>query len=302
MALADSRNDIIDAALEIIGAKAADESAQAADVSIAEKFLNRMVKRLQATGAHLWTRNEATLFISAGVISYQIGGTANATENFGETTTTADLTAGETTIPVDSITDIIIGDELGVRLDDGTINFSPVVSIGVSDVVITTGLVSASTSGKRVYFYTTRIEKALRIPDARRKNSGQEIAMIQMGRIDYLDLPNKESQGTPVQYYYDPKQNTGTLFLWPSPAVDETLVTFTYYKPLDIFDNANDQAEFPDEWIEALIFGLADRLFYPFSQPKPQGFREDAYQAINDALDWDQGDASMFLAYSESRQ
>lgn len=301
MALANTRNDIIDGALETIGVKEAEESAQAADVLTAKNWLNRMVKRLQSSGAHLWTRNSATLFISTGVAEYEIGGTADATESFSETTTTSALTTGATTIPVDDVTGILVDDQLGVRLDSGDIAFSAVTAVGASSADITTALTGDAASGNTVYFYTTRLGKALRIPDARRKQSGQEIEMIQLGREDYLDLPNKDAQGTPVQFYYDPKQNIGKLFLWPTPASTETLITFTYYKPLDVFDDSADRAEFPDEWSEALVMGLADRLFNIFAQPKPPGFREDAYQAINDALDWDQGDASMFLAYTENR-
>tara|TARA_R110000772_G_scaffold90767_1_gene187035 strand:- start:1470 stop:2378 length:909 start_codon:yes stop_codon:yes gene_type:complete len=301
MALADTRNDIIDGALEAIGVKAADEDSNDADVATAAKWLDRMVKRLQSTGAHLWTRNSATLFISAGVFEYQIGGTADATETYSESTTNVAAVALDKKIFVTSSSGVLEGDQFGVRLDDGTINFSAVTQVAATFVVVTTGLVSAAASGNVCYFYTTRLEKALRIPDARRKLSGQEISMIEMGRIDYLNLPNKDNQGTPVQYYYDPKQDTGDMFLWPSPAADETLITFSYYKPLDVFSDADDAAEFPDEWIEALIMGLADRLFPIFAQPKPPGFREDAYQAITDALDWDQGDASIYLAPSKTR-
>jgi len=301
MALADTRNDIIDGALEVIGVKAADESANDDDVLTAKNFLNRMVKRLQSTGAHLWNRNSATLFISTAVLKYQIGGTADATEDFLQTTTNVAAVAGDKKIFVASSASVLVGDQFGVRLDDGTINFSTVNQTATTFVVVETGLVSAATSGNVCYFYTTRIGKALRIPDARRKQTDQEIQMIPMGRQDYLDLPNKDNQGTPVQFYYDPKQNTGDLFLWPSPAKDETLITFTYYKPLEVFDDSDDQAEFPDEWIEALVFNLALRLAPVFSQPITPELRELASQSANDAIDWDQGDASMFLAHSETR-
>lgn len=301
MALADSRNDIIDGALETIGVKAADESAQDDDVDVAAKWLDRMVKRLQATGAHLWNRNEATLFISTAVKEYQIGGTADATEDFNQSTTNIAAVAGDKKIFVTDTSLVSVADQFGVRLDDGTINFSTVNQVATTFVVVETGLVSAAASGNICYFYTTRIGKALRIPDARRKQTDQEIQMIQMGRNDYLDLPNKDNQGTPVQFYYDPKQNTGDLFLWPSPAKDETLINFTYYKPLRVFDDSDDQAEFPDEWIEALVLNLAKRLFPVFSQPMPPGFKDEADQAAADALDWDQGDASMFMAPSETR-
>lgn len=301
MALADTRNDIIEGALQLIGVKAAEEPIQAADSDLAAKFLNRMVKRLQSTGAHLWTRNEATLFISTAVLKYQIGGTADATEEFNQTTTNVAAVALDKKIFLTNTSGVLGGDQLGVRLDDGTIDFSTVNQVATTFVVVETGLVSAAASGNVTYFYTTRIGKALRIPDARRKQSGQEIQMIQMGRVDYLDLPNKDNQGTPVQFYYDPKTNTGDLFLWPAPASTETLINFTYYKPLDIFDTSDDEADFPDEWVEALIYNLAVRCAPAFSQPVPPEVRDIAISSAMDALDWDQGDSSMYLAPSETR-
>jgi len=301
MALADSRNEIIDGALETIGVKAADESAQASDTLTAKKFLNRMVKRLQSTGSHLWTENLATLFISTGVREYTIGSTADATESFSQTTTNVAAVTGANKVFLTSTTGILEGEQLGVRLDDGAINFSTVIQVAATFVTFEDVLVSDAASGNVVYFYTTRIGKALRIPDARRKQSGQEIQMIQLGRMDYLDLPNKDNQGTPVQFYYQPRQDTGDLFLWPAPASTETLINFTYYKPLDVFDDSDDQAEFPDEWIEALVLNLAVRLAPVFSQPIPPELRENAIQSANDALDWDQGDASVYFAYSETR-
>ena len=64
--------------------------------------------------------------------------------------------------------------------------------------------------------------------------------MIQMARIDYLNLPNKDNQGTPVQFWYDPdKKDSGLLRLWPTPSSNNTLINFTYYKPLEVFTDAN---------------------------------------------------------------
>lgn len=297
-----SRNDIIDGALETCGVKAADESSTAADVLTAKKFLNRMVKRLQATGAHLFSENLATLFLSTGQRKYQIGGDANATEEFSETTTNVAAVAGTNKVFLTSTDGILVDDQLGVRLDDGVIRFSSVIQVATLFVTFEDDLIGEAASGNVVYFYTTRLGKALRIPDARRSLIDQEIQMIQLGRIDYLNLPNKENQGTPVQFYYDPNtQTTGDLFLWPAPASTNTIINFTYYKPLEVFTDADDTAEFPDEWIEALVLNLALRLFTVFAQPMPPGFEARANAAAADALDWDQDDASMYLTPSKVR-
>jgi len=299
MAIEKTRNDIIGGALEEIGVKAADESAQADDVQVAAKWLDWMVKAWQATGAHLWTRTDATLFLVTGQAKYVIGSTADATETFTETTTTSALVTGNTVIPIANSTGLAVNDFLAVKLDDGTLTFSVVTSI--SPVTITDGLASDAASGSAVFFYRTKLGKALKIPDARRRQSSQDIEMVQLGRIDYLNLPNKEQQGTPVQFYYDPKINTGDLFLWPTPQTTDTIIKFTFYKPIDIFDTSNDEADFPNEWLLALTYNLAVILAAKFSQPLQDSTAVLALKFYQDALDWDQGDASIFFAYGEGR-
>lgn len=299
MAIERTRNDIINGALELIGVKAADESAQSDDVQSSAAALDWMVKSWQATGAHLWTRTDATLFLVTGQAKYVIGSTADATETFTETTTTSALVTNDTVIPITSSTGLAVNDFLAVKLDDGTLTFSVVTSI--APVTITDGLASNAASGNTVFFYRTKIGKALKIPDARRRQSAQDIEMVQLGRIDYLNLPDKEQQGTPVQFYYDPKISTGDMFLWPTPQTTDTIIKFTFYKPIDIFDTSSDEADFPNEWIEALVYNLAVRVASRFSQPLPQEVAVLALKLYNDALDWDQGDASIFFAYGEGR-
>jgi len=299
MAIEKTRNDIINGALELIGVKAADESAQADDVQVSAVALDWMVKSWQATGAHLWTRTDATLFLVTGQAKYVIGSTADATETFTETTTTSALSGGTTVIPIANSTGLAINDFLAVKLDDGTLTFSVVTSI--SPVTITDGLASDAASGNAVFFYRTKLGKTLKIPDARRRQSSQDIEMVQLGRIDYLNLPDKEQQGTPVQFYYDPKINTGDLFLWPTPQTTDTIIKFTFYKPIDVFDTSDDEADFPNEWLEALVYNLAVRVASRFSQPLPNEVAVLALKLYQDSLDWDQGDASIFFAYGEGR-
>ena len=301
MAIEKTRNDIINGALELIGVKAADEGAEADDVKSAATALDWMVKSWQATGAHLWTRTEATLFLVTGQAKYVIGSTADATEVFSETTTSSAVLANIKVIPLTSTTGISEGDFLGVKLDDGGLTFSPVTRVTATSVTLTTGIASDAASGNQVFFYTTKVGKALRIPDARRRQSSQDIEMVQLGRIDYLNLPSKEQQGTPVQFYYDPKINTGDMFIWPTPQNTDILIKFTYYKPIDIFDTSDDEADFPNEWLEALVYNLAVRVAPRFSQPVTPEIAVLALKLYQDSLDWDQGDASIFFAYGEGR-
>ena len=298
-----SRNDIIESALTIIGAQAAGESASSEDISLSAKALNSIVDSWSGTGAHLWVRNSATLFLQPAQIKYILGSTIdNATEVFTETTLSTASAQGDTTPTLTSSTGLKVGDNLGIKLDDGTV-FWTIVECN-DPVTICDGLPSAAASGNTVYFYTTDLTKPLRIPDSRRvQGTGttlSEIEMVQLGRIDYLNLPNKNASGTPVQFYYDPKRAVGELFIWPAPTINDTILNFTYYKSINDFDVAEDIADFPNEWIRALDHQLAidmsPRLMGREAGPKTQ-LRAQKY--LDDALDWDSGDAPVFFQYSE---
>lgn len=301
MTLARTRNDIITSAMELIGAKAADESLAAADVQTASKALDKLVKKLQSKGAHLWSERTFTLFLQPAQIEYQFGGTNTdeATESFTETTLSADAAAAATTVSLTSSTGLLAGDRIGIKLDDGTLHWTTIKNL--SALSLTTAMPSLATSGNAVYFYTTKIGKILRIPDARRVQSSNQIEMVQMGRIDYLNLPNKTTSGTPVQFYYQPLIDTGKLFIWPAPTSTDTYLDCTGYFPLDVFDDSADAPDFPDEWLEALEYNLAVRLAPRFGQPLSPEVAFIAESSLQDVLDWDQGDASVFIQAGRGR-
>ena len=94
-------------------------------------------------------------------------------------------------------------------------------------------------------------------------SSNVDIPMRIITKDEYLRLGNKTIKGQPIQIYYDPQRDSGTLYVFP-PA-DQTSVTYkqirlTYQKPFEDFDIATDTPDFPQEWYEALKYGLATRL------------------------------------------
>ena len=91
------------------------------------------------------------------------------------------------------------------------------------------------------------------------------------------------------------------LIAWPAPTSVDTLIRGTYYRPLDVFDDAADSPDFPDEWIEALKYHLAVRMAPRFGQPVPTEVAVLAIRLYEDALEWDQGDASIFFQYGFGR-
>lgn len=112
---------------------------------------------------------------------------------------------------------------------------------------------------------TINIGKPLRIIQAflRNTSSNVDTPMRLITRDEYWRLGNKTSTGLPVQLYYDPQRATGTVYLYPTPdstAASSYQVHFVYHRPYEDFDSSTNEPDFPQEWFEALAYGLAARL------------------------------------------
>jgi len=106
--------------------------------------------------------------------------------------------------------------------------------------------------------FTTR---PLRILDMQFSQTSGDIPMIEMSRQEYYELSLKSSAGTPTNFYYDPQLTTGTLFVWPvlGSGVSGSF-KFTYARSVEDFDTSTDDPDFPQEWLLALVYGLAELL------------------------------------------
>ena len=231
--------------------------------------LNLMIKTNQMK-LGLWRYREARLFLEDGIAQYALSGAKFADEDeIGETTLDADEASGQTVLSVTATTDstkhtdvvMANSDVIGVVQDDDTIHWSTISSFSAGDTVtLAAGTTAAASSGNKVYWYTTAAPRPLKIISARRDNSGDEIEMFQLAREDYFNLPNKTSTGTPVQYFYDPQQATGVLYLWPEPDTVDDVIRITYLDELEIISANTDTSNFPEEWMEYLVYGLAVRI------------------------------------------
>lgn len=106
--------------------------------------------------------------------------------------------------------------------------------------------------------------KPLRITSVRRRQNGIDTPLNEMAHDTYFDQPNKTlSPSTPVSFYYDPQAYTGTLYLWPAPAASViSLYTmhYTYLRRMDDMVASNDDLDMPQEWLQPMIWALADDL------------------------------------------
>jgi len=122
---------------------------------------------------------------------------------------------------------------------------------------------------------TINIPKPLRVIQIWNTNISGNIdtPMRVLTKQEYNTLGNKQSSGIPIQGYYNPQRDYGILSLFPVPdtnAASNYHVTIVYQRPFEDFDSASDNPDFPQEWIEALKYGLAVRLAPEYGLPLEQ--------------------------------
>lgn len=267
-----TRNTIINDALVLCGVIEAGASPLASATAGAARQLNRMLKSWMADGIQLWRQDECVLHLAAGTASYSIGtGGSHATTDADavKTELASAGSASDTSLTVDSISGISNGDNIGIVLDDGTIDWTTVNGApSGTTVVITDGLSSAAAVDNHVYAYTSKIDRPLRMFNPRRRGAdGNDVPITMISRQEYFDLPNKTNQGPPVQCYYDPQLTTGTLYAWQTPDSADDRLFFTCHIPLNDFDSSSDNPDVPVEWLDAMVWGLADRLIPAYGVP-----------------------------------
>jgi hypothetical protein len=119
---------------------------------------------------------------------------------------------------------------------------------------------------------TVDIPKPLKVLQAYNHNitSHVDVPMRIITKQEYNMLGNKTSSGNPIQIYYDPQRTYGILNVFPVPSTTEqsanTLIIH-YQRPFEDFDASTDEPDFPQEWYDAVTYGLATRLAPEYGIP-----------------------------------
>jgi hypothetical protein len=113
--------------------------------------------------------------------------------------------------------------------------------------------------------YPIHLLQAIRL-DA---NASTRIDMDIIANSNFNRLPSNSS-GVPIQINYQPKMNMGVVQLWPTPdsySATNVTIQLTYLRPLEYFSASTDTADFPEEWVSAIIYNLAVRLAPEYGIP-----------------------------------
>ena len=300
-----TRNDIINQSLKIAGILAVGQVASAEDFSDASLRLNLMTKAWMGQGIHLWRYTEAVLFLSADTQSYSLNSSSgdHATTAHIETALDGDHAGGVTALTVDSTTGMTTGDYLGIELADGTRQWTTLTVVSGTALTAGAALTSAASDNAVIYTYTTRAPRPLRIRNARlQQHDSSEIPLDLLSRQEYFDQPSKDSSGRVTSLYYDPQLATSKVKVWPTSDNVNDFIRYTFERTIEDFDSATDNPDFPIEWGEAIIYGLASRLSeYSCPAERRAEIRGQAEMSLSRAMSFDQEDTSVFFKPSRNR-
>lgn len=253
---------IIYGAFRLMGVKEQGQAPNGVELSEALESLELMVKS-SAYAEHLWSHDDATLFLEEGKQSYTIPGD-RAVTTFRETTTTAAAVATDLTIDVTSISGISAGDVIGIQtsstnIDWTTVNGAP----AVLTVTILAGLTEAVTAGATVYVYTASsdlMDKPLKIFNLQRRLKTIDTPIDILSEDEYYELPSKGSKGLITQIYPEMQRATCIFHVWTTSSTVSDILKFRYQRTLEDLDLSTNDFDFPQEWLEVLKYNLAVRL------------------------------------------
>lgn len=130
--------------------------------------------------------------------------------------------------------------------------------------------------------------------------SNVRIPMQVISIQNYYLLPKSVNQGMPVQLMYQPFRTYGEINLWPAPdatTASTKQITILYQTPMEYFVSGSDEMDFPAEWYNALVYGLASLLAPEFSVPLNDraALRNEAKEHLDNALMFGTEEASLFV-------
>jgi len=138
-------------------------------------------------------------------------------------------------------------------------------------------------------------DKPLRVVMAFIRNpQNNDTVLQQMARQQYMQLGVKTSPGIPNQFYYDPKIDTGYLYVFNVPSGSGYNIHLQVQMPIADVTNPTSTPQFPSEWFNCLKFGLADNISmeYGASAQMRAELAQRAAKLEEEMTDWSQEEAS----------
>ncbi len=296
-----TRDQIITQMLRTLGVLADGEDATADQITDGSYRLNLMIKAWRNKGISLPLYQDIVVFLESGATSYLLGATGDkaSTSAYVKTELSAIAALGASTITVDSIIGFSNGNVIGIEQDDNTIHWTTINGAPSGSTVTLTAVTTAAAAvDNHVYNALTGIvNRPLKVIDARLKNEdGNENPVKVVSRQEYFNYTNKTATGKITAVYYDPQITNGVIYTYQAANSVADTLHLTVQRQVADFDSSSDNADFPVEWLEAIIYNLAARSLtkYGIDQVTAAQIKQDAATYLQDAEDFDMEDSIQF--------
>lgn len=223
------------------------------DAKTARRSLNLLFAEWANRGLNLWTVEEITQSLaryssSSSISTYPIG-TITATVG-----SSADLVVGRTITGATSGTTASIitkpsDTTVTITKPSGSFTAGETITSTASDESGVTTTIAADPSLVDVNATVDVLEVIIR-------RSGSDVGISRISRGDYIDTPDKSTQGRPSQFYID-RQITPTMTLWPAPENSTDQLIYYRVKRLQDADAGVNTADIPFRFLPCLTAGLS---------------------------------------------
>lgn len=274
-----NRDNIIGSALRKLRAVDPRLTIEATHITNGAMQLNAMIKSWSLDGIRLWLEQEVCLFQQYNTQRYSLGPSGDhcalLTDSYYTQLASA-AASGAGTITVDSDDDISDGDNIGIELDGGTIQWTTVNGAPSGDVVtLTANLTGAAAIDRYVFSYTTKISRPTKLIEARvRDTDDTDIPLyVHNHETEFMAQTDKTAMGQAREVLYTPTATNGLLHVWPicdTGNITDRLV-MTVQRTIEDFDAQSDNYDGPVEVLNAIIWNLAMELAPEFGVDTAMG-------------------------------
>lgn len=127
--------------------------------------------------------------------------------------------------------------------------------------------------------------------------SQTDISMTRISRDDYLNVPNKNTQARPTQFFVD-RQITPVMKIWPAPNNSTDIIVYDCLTRIDDADTAINTIDVPFRFYPCLAAGLAYYLSVKRAPERTQLLKAMYDEEFDRALSEDRDRSSFNIAPS----
>lgn len=198
----------------------------------------------------------------------------------------------DSTVAALNYVDDVTGSRIGVELDSGIRQWTYVLDVDSStQITIKDALTDDAAVSNSVYSFTEQIDRPLKLFNATYASSFtvSEIPVNRWSRQEYTQQPDKASQGTVTNWYYNPTLVNGSFYVWQTASNVDNVVRIDVRRPMAVYNDISDTLDYPDEYLMALKWGIAADLgpSYGVKETRQQVLEQKAFETLQEALDND---------------